>query len=120
MMAGPPSAADDHAEVLTTCFPLPGPGKYTPSSSPFTHASSHRRKAKPVDDSSKKNSLRNKPSTEPSIDNLAPPSDTSLIVQLRRHVPSIAMMLTGKPRSNTTRCSFRCSGPLLCNDMVRY
>jgi hypothetical protein len=53
----------------------------------------------------------------------APLSDTSCIVQGRRQVPSIAIIVAGKPRSNVTRLSLRCSMPsawAAVNDGVGY
>src|ERR1700682_2060897 len=72
-------------------------------------ASSQRRYAFPIVESTRKNSFVVRPPTEPSIVNLAPVSDTSSIVQGRRQVPSIAIMLAENPRSNTTRFALRCS-----------
>ena len=46
----------------------------------------------PVEDKSKKNSLRSSPSSEPSMTKRAPVCETSIIKQLRRHVPSIPIM----------------------------
>ena len=58
-------------------------------------------------ESTKKNSDIGRPSIEPSIESVAPASDTSSIVQARRQVPSIAIIVAGYPRSNTTRFAFR-------------
>ena len=44
--------------------------------------------------------LQRKPSIEPSTVSLAPVSDTSSMVQGRRQVPSIAIMLAANPRLN--------------------
>src|SRR5712672_1520317 len=46
----------------------------------------------PVDDRSRKNSLRSNPSRDPSTRKRAPVCDTSTIMQSRRQVPSIPMI----------------------------
>jgi hypothetical protein len=63
---------------------------------------SHRRKQQ-------EQFLEGKTSIEPSTVNLAPVSDTSSMVQGRRQVPSMAIMLAANPPSNTTRFAFRSS-----------
>jgi hypothetical protein len=64
----------------------------------FSHGRQHQEKL-----------LHGKPSTEPSIESLAPVSDASSIVQGRRQVPSITIMLAVNPFSNTTLCALRFS-----------
>jgi hypothetical protein len=83
--------------------------KWTPASLPLTHASSHRRYAFPTVENTRKNSVNASPCIEPSIESLAPVSDASSIVQGRRQVPSIAIMLAANPFSNTTRFALRWS-----------
>ena len=104
------------AALLPRSFldPPPTVSKLTPIWSPLTQASWQRRHAKPLDESNKKNSFRLSPWIELSIINLAPVCETSSKMQARRHVPSIAMMLTSKPFWNNTRSCFRrCSARLL-------
>src|SRR5581483_9445921 len=59
------------------------------------------------DDSRRKNSFRCRPSTEPSMVSLAPVSETSSMMQSRRHVPSMPIMCAANPRSNVTRSPLR-------------
>jgi hypothetical protein len=55
----------------------------------------------PMDESTRKNSFRGRPSIEPPTVNLAPVSETSCIVHGRCHVPSIAIMFATNPRYDT-------------------
>src|SRR3954469_25200578 len=88
-------------------FLSPSLRKLTPIWSPLTQASSQRRYARPVDDSSRKNSFRCKPSTEPSTVSLAPVSETSSMVQSRRQVPSMPIICAAVPRSKVIRSPLR-------------
>ncbi len=80
---------------------------FAPISSPLTQASSQRRYVRPVDDNRRKNSLSFRPSIESRMLSLAPVSDTSCMLQSRRHVPSIAMIETSMPFSKTTLTPLR-------------
>ena len=101
----------------------------TPTSDPSTRTNSHRRKASPVEDRSRKNSLLFRISSDPSTSSLAPVAETSMRKQLRRQVPSIPMRLTGYLCSRRTRSARRapqaiknclyCCRNLLCSSHQR-
>ncbi|MGY3075999.1 putative membrane protein [Bradyrhizobium sp. LM6.10] len=83
----------------------------TPNCSPFTQAKARSDdRPNPSEESTRKNSLRGSPWTEPSTSSFAPVSETSLSVQARRHVPSIAIMSAVMGLSNDTRCVALLSG----------